>query len=70
MAIRTTICLHQPVEDRAARQATALYIFNVSVELAIGLPDTNSQLGIGQPEGWQIVQPVTGRTDAIVNGGQ
>lgn len=70
MSICTTTCFNQSVEDGAAGQTSALHVFDVRVELAVGLSDANLQMGIAQTEDRQVTQSIARRTDAFVNGGK
>jgi hypothetical protein len=70
MSICTTTYINQSVEDGTAGKASALRVFNVGIELAVGLSDANFQMRITQIEGRQAVQPVAARMDAFVDGGK
>ena len=70
MPVCATAHLDQSIEDGTARKTSATHVFDIRVELAVGLSDANLQIGIVKIESRQAVQPVARRMDALVSRGE
>lgn len=67
MSISAAVDFDQSVEDRATRKASSLYVFDVCIEFSISLPKVHPEMQIAKTEGWQTVQFVAWRMNAVVS---